>query len=80
MFRPKFHSGMSKAFFLPFAVGRSVLQPKYGPLTKEEDLRKAIRQRRLEETIAKLRKEKEVLRVEVCELPVLHIPDEKLLA
>ena len=71
---------MSKAFFLPFAVGRSILPPKFGPLTKEDALKNQLRKRRLEDAISKLRKEKELLRVDVGEVPVLHIPEEGLLS
>ena len=80
LFRAQFHPGMSRAFFLPFECGRSILPPRFGPLTKEESIRNQLRKRRLEETITKLRKEKESLRVEIGEFPVLHIPDEKLLS
>ena len=71
---------MSRAFFLPFACGRSILPPRFGPLTKEESLKNQLRKRRLEDAISKLRKEKELLRVDVGGVPVLHIPDEKLLS
>ena len=66
---------MSRAFaLLPPSFGPP---PRFGPLTKEESIRNQLRKRRLEETIAKLRKEKESLRLEIGEYPVLHIPDEK---
>jgi len=77
LFRSFYHPGMSRAFALPFECGRSILPPRFGPLTKEESIRNQLRKRRLEETIAKLRKEKESLRLEIGEYPVLHIPDEK---
>ena len=71
---------MSKAFFLPFAVGKSVLPPRYGPLTKEDALKNQLRTRRLEDAISKLRTEKEMLRMEAGEYPVLHIPEERSLS
>ena len=71
---------MSKAFFLPFAVGRSILPPTFGPLTKDDAIKNQLRKQRLEDAISRLRKEKELLRVDVGGVPVLHIPDEKLLS
>ena len=71
---------MSKAFFLPFAVGRSILPPTFGPLTTDDAIKNQLRKQRLEDAIAKLRKEKELLRVDVGGAPVLHIPDEELLS
>ena len=56
------------------------MPPRFGPLTKEESLKNQLRKRRLEDAISKLRKEKELLRVDVGGVPVLHIPDEKLLS
>ena len=63
---------MSKAFLLPYAVGSSILPP-----TKYDAI---VRRQRLEVAISRLRKEKELLQVDVGEFPVLHIPDEKLLS
>ena len=78
LFRSFYHPGMSRAFaLLPPSFGPP---PRFGPLTKEEAIRNQLRKLRLEETIAKLRKEKESLRLEIGEFPVLHIPDEKLLS
>ena len=75
LFRSFYHPGMSRAFaLLPPSFGPP---PMFGPLTREESISNFLRKRRLEETIAKLRKEKESLRLEIGEFPVLHIPDEK---
>ena len=72
LFRISFHPGMSRAFLLPYAIGSSVLPPvKYDTI---------IRRQRLEVAISRLKKEKELLQVDCGEFPVLHIPDEKLLA
>ena len=60
---------MSKAFLLPLAVGSSILPP-----TKYDAI---VRRQRLEVAISRLRKEKELLQVDVGDFPVLHIPDEK---
>ena len=70
LFRHKFHPGIFKALLLPLAMGGPILPP-----TKYETW---LRRHRLELAIAKLKKEKEQLQVDVGNFPVLHIPDRKL--